>query len=141
MQQRKRATAKKIAEDWNGQLAMEHAPKRMLVEPESSLQKRVMVALALAGALVWRNNTGAVKKGQRWIKYGLEKGSSDLVCLAPNGRAFFVEVKRQKFGLISEEQRRFIEKCRRWGAVAGTVTSVDEALALLEEAKRPAVAS
>lgn len=116
---------------------MQHAPKAKAVEPESSLQKRVMVALALAGACVWRNNVGAIKKGQRWIRYGLEVGSSDIVGLAPNGRAFFVEIKREKFGLISEAQRRFIEKCRRWGAVAGAVTSVDEALELLAEARKP----
>lgn len=134
MQQRKRTAAKKIAEDWKGQLVMEHLPARARVESESSLQKRVMVALAVRGALVWRNNVGAVRKGQRWIKYGLEKGSSDLVCMAPNGCVFFVEMKREKYGLISEHQKRFIDKVRRWNGVVGVVTSVDEALALYEKA-------
>ena len=139
MQQRKRAA--KITEAWNGQICMEHLPPRARVESESALQKRVMVALATAGACVWRNNTGAVKKGARWIKYGLEKGSSDLVCLAPNGRAVFVEIKRAKYGHISEDQKRFLEKCRRWGAIAGAVTSVEEALALYEQACKPPVTS
>lgn len=135
MQQRKRA-AKKIAEDWKGQLAMEHLPPRLLVEKEGALQKRVMVALASAGALVFRNNVGAIRKGSRFIRYGLEKGSSDLVCIAPNGRVFFVELKRAKFGLITEDQKAFIDKVRRWRAPAGVVTSVEEAMALYAEACR-----
>jgi hypothetical protein len=133
MQQRKRATAPR--EDWKGQLAMDHLPARVLVEKEGALQKRTMIALATAGALVLRNNVGAIRKGQRFIRYGLGKGSSDLLCFTPNGRPFFVEIKRAKFGLISEEQKSFIDMMARWKVPARVVLSVEDALAFYAEVR------
>lgn len=131
---------KKIATDFRGQVVMDHLPPRARVESEASLKLRVTVALATAGALVFRNNVGAIKKGARWIVYGLGKGSADLVCMVPPyGRWLCVELKRQKYGLISEDQKKWIDTVRRYGAVAGVVRSPEEALELLAQARLPVV--
>ena len=52
----------------------------------------------------WRNNTGAVKTGKRFIKYGFP-GSPDFIGLLSNGRFIGVEFKSEK-GKQSENQIR-----------------------------------
>jgi hypothetical protein len=108
----------------------------MLVESEAALLKRVRVALAASGCLVFRNTVGVDRRRGGHIPYGLGKGSSDVVAIVPPyGRWLCVETKRAKYGLITDEQKAFIDRVRRFGAVAGVVTSVSEAMALADEAR------
>jgi hypothetical protein len=57
-----------------------------------------MAALnALPGVRAYRNNTGAVKKGGRWIAYGLrafhgETGGADIICCI-DGMFVGIEIK------------------------------------------------
>jgi hypothetical protein len=133
--------ARKVKEDWKGQTLMPHAPKSGRIESEASVTKRVLEALwAVGGVHVMRNNVGAVKKAGRYIKYGLEKSSSDLVCIvAPYGRWLCIELKRGDGGNGVEEvdQRVWLEKMRRYGAVADFCTSPERALELVELARLP----
>ena len=94
---------------------------------EANIQKEIMLALSQAGCTVWRNNTGAFKDGDRFIKYGLCKGSSDLIGIAPNGRFLAVEVKTAK-GKPTKEQINFIEQVRMKGGIAFVARSAEEAV-------------
>lgn len=112
-------------------------------ELEVTLMKRIRRALASEpGVLIWRNE---VAKAQRLsdgciMPFGLGRGSADLVGLvAPFGRFLAVEVKR-KTGRLSDEQKLWIAVVRRTGGVAGVATSVEEALALVAEARLPEAA-
>jgi hypothetical protein len=97
---------------------------------ESTIQKQIMLALSKAGCLVFRNNTGAVKDGDRFIRYGLCKGGSDIVGLTPSGTFLAVEVKTPK-GRATKEQLDFICAINQQGGIAGIARSVEDALLLL----------
>lgn len=131
--------ARKVAEAWNGQVLMPHAPKSGRVESEASVVKRCLEAIRAAGGVhAMRNNVGAIKKGGRFIRYGLEKGSSDYCCIvAPWGRWLCLEFKRGDGGDPTEKQIAWLAKMRNYGAVADFCSSPERALELLAEARLP----
>jgi hypothetical protein len=96
---------------------------------EANIQNAILVALSEAGCLVFRQDTGAYKCPQtgRLIKYGLCKGSSDVIGVAPDGRFLAVEVKTAT-GRVRPEQTRFIEAVRAKGGRAGVARSTEDAL-------------
>ena len=97
---------------------------------ESNVQARILVALSLAGCLVWRQDTGAYRaKSGALVRYGLCKGSSDIVGIAPDGLFLAVEVKTDK-GRTTEAQDLFIAAVRRAGGRAGVARSEAEAVAI-----------
>jgi hypothetical protein len=110
--------------------------KSKQVEPEASVLARVMRALERCeGVKVMRNRIGFDKRARR--HYGLGTGSSDVLCIvAPYGRAVWVETKRSDGGRVSEEQVTFIAHQLSMGAIAGVCTTPEEALALVEQARR-----
>lgn len=102
-------------------------------ESEGALKKRVVVALATSGVLVFNNPVGVAKlRSGFWSHVGLGKGSSDLVCVVKmpsgHGRWLCLELKRAKGGRVSKEQERWLAMVRRWGAYGAVVRSVEEAL-------------
>lgn len=102
---------------------------------EMSILKRIIADISTdPRVLVFRNNTGCYKDGQRFIRYGLCVGSSDLIgsVTGPDGRArpFALEVKSAT-GRATEDQRKFIDGVRRAGWLAGVVRSVAEAREVL----------
>lgn len=103
-----------------------------MANAETNLQGRIMVALSQAGCLVWRQNTGALPDPRtgRLVRYGLCKGSADVIGIAPGGRFLAVEVKTPR-GRVTEAQERFLAAVRRAGGVAGVARSVDDALRLV----------
>ena len=112
---------------------------------ESNTQKLVMLAMSDEGALVWRNNTGVLRNEAGIpIRFGLCKGSSDLICITPVvvtqdmvgstiGVFTAVEVKTLK-GRVSPEQQTFIDAVNKAGGIAGVARSVEDALELLGSA-------
>lgn len=87
-----------------------------------------MIALSESGCLIWRNNTGILKdKTGRPIKFGLCKGSSDLIGLTPSGQFLAVECKTAT-GRFRPEQTAFIDAVRKKGGRAGIARSVEDAL-------------
>lgn len=114
------------------------------MNPETKLQRLIMLALSEAGCTIWRNETSGAWMGKqihkagdqvtltnaRMMTFGLCVGSSDLVGIAPDGRFLAVEVKTPK-GRPTKEQLRFIEAVRNAGGIAGIARSVDEALDLI----------
>ncbi|MEY3929346.1 MAG: hypothetical protein RLZZ516_1056 [Cyanobacteriota bacterium] len=93
-------------------------------------------------AALWRNNTGALVDQQgRFVRFGLCKGSSDLIGLRSleitpelvgQRLAQFValEVKTAQ-GVLSPEQRAFLRLVQQLGGVAAACRSVEEAEQLL----------
>lgn len=88
---------------------------------ERDIRRAIIEALRSAGATV-HPQTGA---------YG-SRGTPDLLACY-RGRFVAIEVKAPR-GRLSELQAARIEAIRAAGGVAGVARSVDEALALLEEA-------
>lgn len=99
------------------------------VKSEANIQALILMALSQAGCLVWRQDTGAYKdpKSVRLIRYGLCKGSSDIIGISPDGKFLAVEVKT-KTGRVRPEQETFIAAVKRAGGRAGVARSVDDAL-------------
>jgi hypothetical protein len=99
---------------------------------EQNIQAQIMLALSKAGCIVWRNNTGALTdKTGRLVRYGLCKGSSDIIGICPDGKFLAVEVKTEK-GRLTECQERFINAVKSSGGRAGVARSVDDVFGILE---------
>lgn len=106
-------------------------------ETEKALMGRIRKALAsLPGVIVWRNNVGVdTAKG---VRYGLGVGSADLIGIVTvNGVGVFAawEVKRPR-AVPTAEQRRFLDVVRQNGGISGVVTSVAQAVAMVDGARR-----
>ena len=102
----------------------------MTVRSEANVLNDCMIALSAAGCLVWRNNTGALpdRTGSgRIVKFGLCKGGSDILGLAPDGRFLAVECKAAT-GRATPDQLRFIDAVNRHGGRAGIARSAQEAV-------------
>ena len=92
---------------------------------------------------LWRNNTGALVDQQgRFVRFGLCKGSSDLIGLRSleitpemvgQRLAQFValEIKTAQ-GVLSPEQRAFLRLVQELGGVAAVCRSIEQAQAVLE---------
>ena len=82
--------------------------------------------------VLWRNSTGAdgewsARGGVRHMRYGLARGSADLVgILAPHRRLVALEVKTPT-GRVAPEQEQWLELVRRMGGFACVVRSVADA--------------
>lgn len=99
---------------------------------EHDLMNKIRLALSERGIRIWRANVGKVKMADgRYFDTGLPKGFPDLFGIAPDGRAIFIEVKKIG-GRVSDEQRRFINVMKGYGAIAGICYSVDEAVKLCQ---------
>jgi len=109
---------------------------------EHEIQQRIRLACSRGAVRLWRNNTGALVDQQgRFVRFGLCKGSSDLIGLRSleitpelvgQRLAQFValEVKTAQ-GALSPEQRAFLQLVQQLGGVAAVCRSVEEAEQLL----------
>lgn len=110
---------------------------------ENEIQQRIRLACGRGPVRLWRNNTGALVDQQgRFVRFGLCKGSSDLIglrsveitpemvgqCIA---QFVALEVKTPQ-GVLSPEQRAFLRLVRQLGGVAAVCRSVEEAHAALD---------
>jgi hypothetical protein len=109
---------------------------------EHEIQQRIRLACGRGAERLWRNNTGALVDQQgRFVRFGLCKGSSDLIGLRSieirpelvgQRLAQFValEVKTAQ-GVLSPAQRAFLRLVHELGGVAAACRSVEEAEQLL----------
>ena len=98
------------------------------MQAEGRIVNECLMALSEAGCLAWRNDTGALTgPGGRLIRYGLCKGSSDIIAIAPDGVFVAVECKTSK-GRTTEAQDRFLAAVRSKGGRAGVARSGDQAV-------------
>ena len=109
---------------------------------EHEIQQRIRLACGRGAVRLWRNNTGALVDQQgRFVRFGLCKGSSDLIGLrsleiTPElvgqrlARFVALEVKTDQ-GVLSREQRAFLRLVQQLGGVGAVCRSVEEAEQLL----------
>ena len=116
----------------------------MAINPETQIQRRIMLRLSEAGCTVWRNETSGAWLGKiihkagnqvtianaHMMVFGLAVGSSDIIGIAPNGKFLAVEIKTTT-GRATKEQLAFIEAVRAAGGIAGIARTPEEALALI----------
>lgn len=107
--------------------------KSATLHSEHDIQNTIRLELSRRGILCFRANVGKVRMADgRWFDTGLPKGFSDLFGFRADGRIFFIEVKN-KTGRVRSEQKRFLEKMRQCGALAGVARSVEEALDIIDD--------
>lgn len=106
---------------------------------ETNLMNAIM--LAQHGCRLFRNNTGAIKDSEgRLVRFGLCKGSSDLIGFKPvtvtpdmvgKTVAVFVAVEvKTPNGKATPEQVNFVNRVKEHGGIAGIARSVDDVLAI-----------
>lgn len=146
-QRRKRASGGLVDAVIGGErvlLATDPAPR------EKGVEISIRVALSAAGVLVMKHhvdNRGQKpcpkcghKDPQRGARTGLGIGVSDLICVVPPyGRFVGIEVKRPGYTAsdVRDEQKRWLSVVRRFGGITGIASSVEEAMAIIELARKP----
>ena len=92
--------------------------KRTNDRPEAAALVEVLKALRTHPAVAWveRQNSGAVRVGGRFVRFGWV-GCPDVLGQLNDGRLLGVEVKAPK-GRTSPEQVAFLERIRAAGGVA-----------------------
>jgi hypothetical protein len=118
-----------------------------VAESESSIQRRIQMALSKAGCIIWRNETAGCNTGKvihkagdqvtldraNFLSAGLCKGSADLIGIAPNGAFLAVEVKTAK-GRTTKEQDNFLLAVNRAGGIGFVARGPEEAVQSLQSA-------
>ena len=110
---------------------------------EQQAQQSIRLALSRGPVRLWRNNTGTLRDRQgRPVKFGLCKGSSDLIGLRSitigpehvgQTMAVFVAVEvKSPTGRPTPDQQAFIDTVQSLGGLAGIARSVDDAAAILQ---------
>ena len=108
---------------------------------ESSVMASVRKALSRLGVITWRNNTGCLPdKHGRPVRFGLCKGSSDLIGFTPveipgyGTVAVFTAIECKKpGGCPTAEQVNFINRVRQGGGIAGVACSKEDAEWIVSE--------
>ena len=112
---------------------------RALEPTEAQIQSSILRALKAHPAVgdAWRNNTGAFAigegKNKRFVSFG-KKGNPDIIGYLTNGRFLGIEVKRPS-GKLSPEQKEFIDKAKKGGAVVFVARSVSDVWETLDSYK------
>ena len=93
--------------------------------PETILLVQIRLALAeIPGVILYRNAIG--HDGRAHVDYGIQNpGGSDLIGWV-DGRFLAIEVKTAT-GVVSHEQKDFIDLVRRHGGLAGVARSIQDA--------------
>lgn len=108
---------------------------------EMAVLRRILDACCRGPVRLWRNNTGALEdKTGRIVRYGLCKGSSDLIGyrtveVTPDmiGQriAVFVALEVKDKGRLTAEQAQFLRVVAEAGGIAAEVRSPEDAEAVL----------
>src|SRR5258708_39039698 len=99
---------------------------------EKDIEYDIRVALCDIGVQVWKHNVD-----NRQLHTGLGIGCADLLCVVPPlGRWLSIEVKSLRPGSKpTPEQEIHLDLVRKHGGVSGVARSVEDALALVAEAR------
>ena len=110
---------------------------------ETVIVKQVQVEASDLGARLFRNNCGKLPdRTGRWVEFGLQPGSGDLIGWVPTvitadmvGKTFArflsVECKTMK-GRLQENQKSWRETVNRNGGLAGVARNKEELSAILK---------
>ncbi len=81
---------------------------------------------------VWRNNTGAVKIADRFIRFG-RKGITDILGFSRQGKILAFEAKAPGEG-ATVEQEEFMGRVNAFGGVAGVFYCIEDLERLMRRA-------
>ena len=93
---------------------------------EHETQSVILEYLELMKIKAWRQNTGATKIGDRYIRFG-KKGISDILGILRDGRFLAIEVKREG-KKPSPEQQEFIDDINKNNGMAFVATSLEDVM-------------
>lgn len=98
---------------------------------EADVQKTCIAWLRFWGAMPIRLNSGAMKVGDRFVRFNSEPGCSDVIAVLPGGRTLALELKRpgcrdRTPAKRKAEQASFRAAVVRAGGLAIVATSLDE---------------
>ena len=91
---------------------------------EAEIQKMILQWLRLHGAWVIRLNGGAMKVGDRFIRFSDTRGAPDILCCW-QGKLVGIECKR-KGGKASPDQLACIDAINRAGGVAFVARGIED---------------
>lgn len=97
---------------------------------ESALVRAVLDYLTLRGVCHWRNNSGALKVGNRLVRFGTP-GSADILAVLAGGRLLAIECKRRGQSL-RQAQRAWLAAVEQAGGIACVARSLDDVMAVVE---------
>jgi hypothetical protein len=103
---------------------------------EAAVLAAILRAMRVHPAVVWfqRMNSGATVigegKGRRFIRYGF-KGCPDIHGMSTTGKPIYIEVKAPS-GRVAPEQREFLDKAEKYGAIAIVARSVSDVWYVLD---------
>ena len=115
---------------------LEQQPKRHYDKPEAAALVEVLKAVRAHPLVAWaeRQNSGAAKVGNRFIRFGWP-GCPDVLGQLKDGRLLGVEVKA-KTGRLRPEQAIFLERIRGAGGVAFVARDLRDVLRELSNHER-----
>jgi hypothetical protein len=96
---------------------------------EHEIQRQITDYLTLKGVFWYRNNTGAMKVGKSYVRFGV-KGAPDLIAVV-RGHYFGIEVKKPGKS-ISEAQAAFCADIRRAGGTYLVATCLEDVISWFE---------
>jgi len=76
------------------------------------------------GGVVWRQNTGSIKLGGRYVRFGVV-GGSDIMGWTPAGKFLAIEAKRPG-ATLKPEQQAFLDRLRFAGGVGLVVRRLQD---------------
>lgn len=103
--------------------------------PEREIVRAILDYLRLEKIPAWRNNTGAVQEGRRFIRFGPKGGADILGVLPPDGRFLALEVKRPGRH-ATQEQQAFLDWVDAAGGIGEVVTSIQDVRLVLARVAR-----
>jgi hypothetical protein len=88
------------------------------------LVKQCLLELTTKGWFCWKNNSGAMKSGNRFQVYGL-KGSSEIIGMTSNGTFVAIEIKTGK-AVQNKHQIAFEKAVRKRFGIYQIIRSYEE---------------
>ena len=110
-------------------------PARRKHAPESDLVRACLAYLDAVGVFAWRNNSGATRIGDRFIRFG-RRGSADILGVLGGGRILAIECKVGR-GRTTPEQDEFLSSISSRGGLAFVARSVEDVVDQIMIEQRP----
>lgn len=98
------------------------------MKPERLIQNSILKYLNSQGVFCWKINNGAVWNAKRncYQANTTMKGVSDIIGVIPeDGRILAIEIKAPR-GVVSEDQKWFLEKIKKDGGISFVARSIDD---------------
>lgn len=109
----------------------------MKIDPlENQIEQQILDYLKAKGIFAWKNPRAGYydAKIRRFRKHTSKhaiNGVSDIIAVH-QGKAIFIEVKK-KGGVVSDDQKRFIENAQNSGGIAFVARSVEDVYRYLKD--------